>query len=52
MGKNRVNALTFAANNTNFASCANDTCLRYYDMQDNANKCAIEIPAAHSDYIK
>ena len=51
-GKSRVNALSFAPNNRNYASCANDTCLRYYDMQDNTQKSAIEIPAAHSDNIK
>lgn len=52
MGKNRVNALTFSDDNRHFASCANDTCLRYFDIQDSTNKCAIEIPAAHSDNIK
>ncbi len=34
MGKNRVNALSFGESNSHFASCANDTCLRYYDIQD------------------
>ena len=34
MGKNRVNALSFSESNSHFASCANDTCLRYYDIQD------------------
>jgi U3 small nucleolar RNA-associated protein 15 len=52
MGKNRVNALSFSENNRNFASCANDTCIRYYDIQDSSNKCAIEIASAHSDNIK
>jgi len=52
MGKNRVNALTFSNDNRHFASCANDTCIRYFDIQDSANKCAIEIQAAHSDNIK
>ncbi len=52
MGKNRVNALSFSENNRNFASCANDTCIRYYDIQDSSNGCAIEIVAAHSDNIK
>jgi len=52
LGKSRVNALSFAPNNRNYASCANDTCLRYFDMQDNSHKSAIEIPAAHSDHIK
>ena len=52
IGKNRVNALSFSENNRNFASCANDTCIRYFDIQDSSNVCAIEIAAAHSDNIK
>lgn len=52
MGKARVNALSFADDNSHFASCANDTCLRYFDIQDSTNKCAIEIQAAHSDNVK
>lgn len=51
-GKNRVNALCFSADQRNFASCANDTSLRYYDIQDSSNKCSIEIQAAHADNIK
>lgn len=50
--KNRINALAFSENNRNFVSCANDTCIRYYDIQDSNNNSAIEIGAAHSDNIK
>jgi WD40 repeat protein len=32
MGKNRVNALSFSDNSRNFLSCANDTCIRYFDI--------------------
>ena len=52
MGKNRVNALSFSDNSRNFLSCANDTCIRYFDIQDSSNSCAIEITSAHSDNIK
>jgi WD40 repeat protein len=51
-GKSRVNALCFSQDQRNFAACANDTCLRYYDIQDSSNKCALEIQAAHADNIK
>lgn len=51
-GSNRVNALSFGPSPSVFASCANDTCVRIYDMQDNQGKAQLEITAAHADNIK
>ena len=48
----QINCLDFAADNRGFVSCANETGIRVFDIQDNSNVAAITINAGHADNIK
>jgi len=49
---NRVNSICWAQNNKNFLSCANETSIRYWDIQSPDTTSVVSIMGAHSDNIK
>ena len=49
---NRINCMDFAPDNRYFISCANETSIKLWDIQNSDSSADISIPAAHSDNIK
>jgi len=49
---NRVNCMEFASDNRHFISCANETSIKLWDIQNSDTSADISILAAHSDNIK
>lgn len=50
--KNRINYLKFAQDNKRFVSCANETSIKLWDIQNTEKKPIIQFMAAHADNIK
>lgn len=49
---NRVNCLDFSPDNRHFISCANETAIKLWDIQNSETQSDLSILAAHSDNIK
>lgn len=49
---NRINSLSFAPNNRNFASAANETSIKYWDITETGSSPVLTFQQAHSDNIK
>ena len=49
---NRINSLAFSADNRHFISCANETAIKLWDIQNSDTQADMSILAAHSDNIK
>jgi len=49
---NRINCLDFSPDNRHFISCANETAIKLWDIQNSNTESELTIAAAHSDNIK
>lgn len=49
---NRINSFAFAQNNRTFISCANETAIKLWDIQNSSTEAELSILAAHADNIK
>jgi len=49
---NRINCFDFAPDSRHFISCANETAIKIWDIQNNSTEADLSIPAAHADNIK
>lgn len=49
---NRVNCMDFAPDNRYFVSCANETGIKLFDIQNSDSSAELSIVAAHSDNVK
>ena len=49
---NRINSLAFSEDNRHFVSCANETAIKLWDIQNSDTSSVLTIQGAHSDNIK
>lgn len=49
---NRINCFDFAPNSRHFISCANETAIKVWDIQNTSTEADLSILAAHADNIK